>query len=175
MRRLPITLVSFLGIALWLLAANTAGGEPGTTGTATVVAMQETPTPTSTPTATVEPTATSTVEPTATTVPTPFTVSINNGALFTNSTDVILNFTAPADTTQMLVSNDGGFGGAVWEPFVPTKAWSLASYGSYVIPRTVYVRFRSQAGALSEQCSDDIILDPIPPTGNAYVEEPGGQ
>jgi len=102
-----------------------------------------------------------------------FGITINEGALFTNQTAVTLTLTAPPGTTQMIVSNDGGFGGATWEPFANSKSWTITAYGSYVIPRTVYVKFMTN-GQISGQYQDDIILDLTPPTGTVEITSTNG-
>ncbi len=106
-------------------------------------------------------------------------VTINDGALFTNQTAVTLTISARPGTTQLQVSNDGGFAGAQWEPYISRKAWAITQYGSYVIPRVVYVRYKDLGGNVSSNYQDDIILDVTPPTGtvsigsSAYVEHAG--
>jgi hypothetical protein len=104
-----------------------------------------------------------------TTVPSDYGVSINNGALFTNQTAVTLTIGARPGTAQMQVSNDGGFAGAQWEEYASHKAWTITQYGSYVIPRVVYVRYKDEGGNTSATFSDDIILDVTPPTGNVAI------
>jgi len=96
-------------------------------------------------------------------------LSINNGALFTNQISVSLSLSAPYTTVEMQVSNDGGFAGAQWEPYEANKNWSITQYGSYVIPRVVYVRFKDVNGDLSTTYQDDIILDVNAPTGSVEV------
>jgi photosystem II stability/assembly factor-like uncharacterized protein len=95
-------------------------------------------------------------------------ITINAGALFTNDTSVTLTLTAPPGTTEMMLSNDGGFADATWEPFASQSAWSLLSYGQYVLPRTVYAKFRT-GGQISGLYQDDIILDLVPPTGSVTI------
>ena len=80
-------------------------------------------------------------------------VTINDGALFTNQTAVTLTISARPGTAQMQVSNDGGFAGAQWEPYASRKAWAIIQYGSYVIPRVVYVRYRKYRWKCIEQLS----------------------
>jgi N-acetylneuraminic acid mutarotase len=92
-------------------------------------------------------------------------VTINDGALFTNQTTVALTISARPGTAQMQVSNDGGFAGAHWEPYASRKAWAITQYGSYVIPRVVYVRYKDLGGNVSSNYQDDIILDVTPPVG----------
>jgi hypothetical protein len=135
----------------------------------------ETPTPTPTleqgptPTATLIPLPTITVEPgaTPTATPKPYSFTINNGAIYTNDVNVTLSLTAPPNGLQMMISNDGGFAGATWETFAPTKAWQITQYGGAILPRTVYVRFSGPGGLITAQ--DDIILDVTPPTGSVQV------
>jgi photosystem II stability/assembly factor-like uncharacterized protein len=97
-----------------------------------------------------------------------YSISINDGDLFTNQTAVMLQLTAPAGTTEMMVSNDGGFGGASWEPFATQKPWTITAYGDYPIPRTIYAKFR-KSGQVSGLYQDDIILDITPPTGSIGI------
>lgn len=100
-----------------------------------------------------------------------FSITVNDGALFTNNTAVTLTLTAPPSTSQMIISNDGGFGDAEWEPFANTKPWTVTAYGNYVIPRTVYAKFMAN-GQISGQYQDDIILDQEPPTGTLQITTP---
>jgi hypothetical protein len=68
----------------------------------------------------------------------------------------------------MIVSNDGGFAGAAWEPFRSSRSWTITSYGQTPLPRTVYVKFLS-GGSISGLYQDDIIFDPNPPTGSLSI------
>jgi hypothetical protein len=101
--------------------------------------------------------------------PLSYGLTINHGALFTNQISVILSIDAPYTTIQMQVSNDGGFAGASWEPYVDHKDWTITQYGSYVIPRVVYVRFKDINGNVSNTFQDDIILDVTAPTGSVEI------
>ncbi len=102
--------------------------------------------------------------------PADYSVSINNGALFTNQTSVMLTLTAPSGTDEMIISNDGGFVGATWEPFSTQKPWTIIDYGSYVLPRIVYVKFKID-GKISGLYQDDIILDVAAPTGTVEIAD----
>lgn len=97
-------------------------------------------------------------------------VSINGGALYTNKTGVILTISAKPGTTQIQVSNDGGFAGATWIDYRLHLPWTITQYGSYVIPRVVYVRYRNTTGAVSATFQDDIILDVTAPVGSVAIE-----
>jgi len=94
--------------------------------------------------------------------------TINAGALYTNSVNVALALEGPSGTTEMIVSNDGGFADAAWEPYAGARPWTISSLGSYVMPRTVYVQFKVN-GQVSGLYTDDIILDTTPPTGTVEV------
>ena len=89
-------------------------------------------------------------------------VTVNNGAQYTNDKEVKVNLKFPASTTQVLVSNDGGF--LAPRTFSPAAeiAWTLDSTGPERLPKTVYVRFLL-GGIVSETFTDDIILDERPP------------
>ncbi len=100
-----------------------------------------------------------------------FLASINNGDLFTKTPDVTLTLSAPAGTTQMQISNDGGFVGAAWEAYTTNKAWTITSVGETPMPRTIYVRFRTN-GQVSGLYLDDIVLDRVGPQGSITIEDP---
>ena len=94
-----------------------------------------------------------------------YLVSINGGAVYTNSPAVVLTLAAKPGTTQMKLSNDGGFSGAVWEPYASRRAWTTNSYGTTVATVSVYAKFRDAGGAVvATPATDDIILDPNAPT-----------
>jgi hypothetical protein len=96
-------------------------------------------------------------------------VTINDGALWTNSTSVILTISAPAQTAEMMVRNDGGLGGVTWRPFDTRPDWVLTPYDSGADPLTVWVRVRNMDGTVSADFHDTIKYDPEPPTGNATI------
>jgi hypothetical protein len=104
-----------------------------------------------------------------TTAGTEYGLSINQGSLFTNQAAVTLSIAAKQFTPQMMISNDGGFSGAIWEPYNSLKPWTITQYGSYVLPRVVYVRYKDVNGVVSSTYQDDIILDVTPPTGTVSV------
>ena len=66
----------------------------------------------------------------------------------------------------MQISNDGGFASAAWEPYVSHKPWQITQYGSYVLSRVVYLRYKDLNGNVSVTYQDDIILDVTAPTGS---------
>ncbi len=141
----------------WARVSNAA--QSGPTPTETPAAGTATPTPTTIP---------PTVTPTTTPRPEYYGVSVNQAALFTHDYRVTLALTAP-DAGEMMVSNDGGFGGAYWEAYAITKTWEIDFYQNYVLPRTVYVRFRDATGVIHGNFTDDIIYDPNLPTGTVTI------
>lgn len=95
----------------------------------------------------------------APTPPPPPSVSIDAGAIFTNSPQVTLHVTAPETARTMTVSNDGGFYPARTFEADNRVPWTLISSGADRLPKTVYVRFDGAAGVYT----DDIILDETDP------------
>jgi hypothetical protein len=104
-----------------------------------------------------------------TSVGTEYNLSVNNGALFTNNISVYLSNGAKPFTSQMSISNDGGFAGAIWEPYSAHKEWQITQYGNYVIPRVVYIKYKDNDGNISSVYQDDIILDVTPPIGSIQI------
>lgn len=96
------------------------------------------------------------------TIPPSGSLTINNGAAFTNSTSVSLNFTATdnsGDVPWMRFSDDGTTW-SDWETYATAKNWSLTTGDS---TKTVYVQFKDAAGNVSGSYSDTIVLDTTPP------------
>ncbi len=96
------------------------------------------------------------------TTPPTGSVAINDGAIYTTSSNVTLTMSA-ADANgvaEIMVSNNGTFSDAVWEPYTASKLWTLTTGDG---DKTVYVKYKDKAGFESTACSDDIILDTTPP------------
>jgi 6-phosphogluconolactonase (cycloisomerase 2 family) len=109
----------------------------------------------------------------------PATVSINDGADYTNDPDVTLTITGISlpSSLYMQISNDGGFGPGASEYVQPTAedhhySWTLATSGPERLPKTVYVRTRP-GGDATQLISDDIVLDQRPPEIAAVVQSGG--
>jgi hypothetical protein len=132
---------------------------------AAVPARQSSPTPPPTPTP----------GPTPTPVPPQgcefATLSINQGALFTNTPNVTLDLCGP-NAAEMKVSNDGSFANAPWEPYRTSKGWTLTTLGQNVIARLVQARFKDRDGLTHHYAVDDIIYDPTAPSGAVAVNDP---
>jgi uncharacterized repeat protein (TIGR01451 family) len=97
-----------------------------------------------------------------------YSLSINDGALYTNEIAVSLALSWAVEEpsiTQMFISNDGGFGsGTGWIPVnAAYSGWMLESHGDFRVTRTVYAKFRDSNGAQYGPVQDDIIYDPVAP------------
>lgn len=89
-------------------------------------------------------------------------VFINADAATTDTPNVTLSITAEdvsgwgsvGKIAQVEVSNGADFAGASWEPYSPTKSWTLSPEPGL---KTVYVRLKDEAGATVDS-SDTIVL-----------------
>ena len=91
-------------------------------------------------------------------------VSINDGSDMTQTAGVTLTLSATDATTsvtQMMVSNSANFTGASWETYATTKNWALTSTEG---EREVYVKYKDEAGNVSETYIDSIVLAYPTPT-----------
>jgi len=91
------------------------------------------------------------------------TILINDDATYTTSVNVILTLSASDDTSgvaEMCFSNDG-VTYTDWEAYATSKSLALTTGDG---AKTVYVKYRDNAGLESTPYSDDIILDTTPPT-----------
>jgi hypothetical protein len=129
--------------------------------------------------------------------PTPTgSITIESGATTAYQASVALALDATAESdevTEMRIRNsDTDWSDDDWEPFNPTKAWTLASDDNGL--RTVYAQFRGSRGGVSDPVSDQIYLalngnfedgysqtawremeDPLPvEIVQSIVEKPGG-
>jgi len=93
-------------------------------------------------------------------------ISINNGAVIATSRSVILNMSCSGCSEMRFLSRPlWGYNDPVWtawEPYAPTKAWTLSSTNDGY--KIVKVQFRDIAGNTSI-FYDTIILDTEAPTG----------
>ncbi len=86
--------------------------------------------------------------------PSVFSVAINNGAVSTDSQNVIVNVTS-VNASLMAFSNTSDFAGSVWENYSTTKQWTFNSVNGI---KTVYVMFASGNGSVTSVYSDSINL-----------------
>ncbi len=93
------------------------------------------------------------------------TITINDGAAYTNNRDVVLTLSATDDlseVTEMRVANGSSYQG--WEPYAVSKNWTLSEGDG---SKTVRVKFKDQAGdETSPGIPAYITLDVAPPTGS---------
>lgn len=83
------------------------------------------------------------------------TLSINSNAVYTNSRTVTVAVSA-AGAANLMLSEDPAFAGAINEPFVSQKSFTLSSgEGS----KRVFARLTYSGGAVSDTISDGILLD----------------
>ena len=138
------------------------------TDTIPMTTTPPTPIPTRTPTSTPIP------GPTATPQPTSFGVTINDGGLYTNNSQVTVRAWGP-NVIQTMLSNDGGFLNMPWLTYQLTYTWVLSTYSNQSMPRLVYVLFRDGANTEYGTYFDDIIYDPVAPQGSASISNNGTQ
>ena len=96
----------------------------------------------------------------------PVGITINNAAEFTNKKTVTIYATGPSGSTQVIISNDGGFGSAQTFSLTDSYAeipWTLVASRDERLPKTVYARFVQRFGTQSSTNTDDIILDTTAP------------
>ncbi len=89
--------------------------------------------------------------------PTPKSIYINNRTATTESKSVRLNISA-LDADYMMVSNDVNFDGAYWERYKILKDWELTDG---VGLKSVYVKFKDEAGNISSYKWSQITLIPV--------------
>jgi hypothetical protein len=100
-------------------------------------------------------------------------ITINNGAIYTRSTKVILRLSAdgPSGVSQMCVSNTATC--TSWISYSTIKSWHLPKGDG---AKTVYVFFKDGLGnANASPYSDSIILDTTVPIDGTFSAAPGGR
>ena len=91
-------------------------------------------------------------------------VSIDQGALYTNSPTVTLSFQNDEGLPYVQVCNDGRFsGGTGWTEFEDTQAWQLDLGEDPRAPLHVYAVFRNEEGEQAGPVHDAIIYDSTAP------------
>ena len=91
-------------------------------------------------------------------------ISINNGATYTNSANVNLTLTGSdnlSGVSSMMISEDSNFTSSSWEPFSTTKAFILSSVDG---TKNIYMKLKDNAGNISSIYEDSIILDTLAPS-----------
>lgn len=99
-------------------------------------------------------------------------ISIADSAPVINTDGATLTLSA-ADASEVRLSNRADLSDASWQPYTTTLEWSLEPAQGPLV-RSVYVQFRDSderplcSGAI---LADDILVDPLPPTGTVTLEE----
>jgi len=96
-------------------------------------------------------------------------ISINNGATYTNTTSVILTLSATDVTSgiaEMRFSNDNSTW-SEWETYSTSKTWALTTGDG---TKSVTVQYKTKADLILAY-SDSIILDATSPTANAGQDQ----
>ncbi len=87
--------------------------------------------------------------------------SVNNDEKFTNDPQKSVTLTIDVeDATTMAIANNPISESTNWEPVVKEKEWILSNEDG---PKTVYARFRDEAGNVTAEQHGRIILDRVPP------------
>ena len=94
-------------------------------------------------------------------------ISINTGAVKTNSrtVNIAYTFTETYPYQVMLAENDA-FTGASWQAH-PVTTFNITSANDGT--KKVYIKMKDQSGRISGYIFDDIILDETPPTGSFTI------
>ncbi len=97
-------------------------------------------------------------------------INIADGAPVINTLATSLTISA-TDALDMKISQLADLSDASWQPYTTTLPIQLAPSSS-IITQTVYAQFRDTTGASLCQgaiMADDILLDPLPPSGIAII------
>jgi hypothetical protein len=92
-------------------------------------------------------------------------ISIDLGANYTTTKDVLLSVSWPVGATSMTISNDGGFRGPAVKSFTLSNSilWELVDGLVGMYTKIVYIRFNGPGIDTSRTYFDDIILDATAP------------
>ncbi len=96
-------------------------------------------------------------------------VSVNSGATYTTTRMVTLSLTPPNPVSAdlVMIANEPSFTGRPWISFSATKDWWVTGGEG---GKTVYVKYKDNAGNISEVSIDTITLDYTKPTGSISIE-----
>ena len=97
-------------------------------------------------------------------------IVINSGARYALTREVMLYLTAP-QAKEMLLSNDKDFSGAKWEPFQPSRTWTIGEKDGN---QKVYFQARYPDSTLSKVVFDEIILNSAAPVVSFRVTPDSG-
>jgi len=100
-------------------------------------------------------------------IPSGYGISINGGAGYASSNRVLLHIGAKVGVDKMQISDNGGFIGSAWEPYIPYREWVFKPSRSNL--RFIYIRFKDQYGNLTSSFQDNILLDQSAPKGSIRI------
>jgi hypothetical protein len=91
-----------------------------------------------------------------------FTFAIENGSAYTRSYDVELEINATDNNVVAddMISSNGQFPGAAWEPWAPLRRWTLTSGEG---PASLYVKVRDAADNEAKAQAASITVDTVAP------------
>ena len=93
-------------------------------------------------------------------------IGLNSGATYCTSRNVTITLNS-ADTASMCFSNDNSsFSG--WEAYASSKSWTVPDGDG---TKTMYVKYKDEAGNISTAVSDTIILDTTAPSGSVTIND----
>jgi hypothetical protein len=99
-------------------------------------------------------------------------VSINNNAQYTSSVEVTLTTLTQDEqgsgVAQMRFRNEGKTYEEVWLPYATSSPWTLQKGDG---TKRVYAQFKDNAGNISPETYDEIILDTEPPLASILINE----
>ncbi len=98
-------------------------------------------------------------------------ININKGAEYTTKNTVTLELLA-RQAKAMMLSENSDFSGATFEPYTPSKEWSLSSGQGL---KTVYIIFADKAHNLTDTLTRKIILDTQAPQSVDMLVNKGKQ
>ena len=102
-----------------------------------------------------------------TVAPSNISLTINNGMVYTNSSNVSVTLHAEDSLPlQMIVANNQTFIGANWTPYATSTNWTLSAGSG---PRWVFARFIDLASNMTAVISNSIVVDTLGPNGTLAV------
>ena len=103
-------------------------------------------------------------------IPPTGSIKINNGALYTNLSQVTLNLSA-RDAASSVTEMKFSLNGTIWglaEPYFTTKSWALITGDG---KKTIYVKYKDGSGNWSLAYKSSITLDTTPPKGKILINK----
>lgn len=96
-------------------------------------------------------------------------IVIADGAAYLRTTGVSLTLSAsdPGSGVWQMQFSDDGSSWSAWESYATSKAWTLTSGDGR---KTVYARYRDNAGSVSTVYSDSVTLDTTAPAGSIVIQ-----